>query len=187
MPPEGETMSRRRVVTGHNAAGNAVVVSDAIVDPIHHSFDPEFTIHWLWGGDAAPRFPDAGEQPPRTTYFPPLGGYRFTIVTMPPPGRQPAPVDLEEATRELEARLPGVATHLEADEPGMHTTATVDLELVLSGVVGLELDDGQEVVLRAGDTIVQNGTRHRWHNRGDTPVVMLVVAIGARHDNVVAR
>jgi hypothetical protein len=29
----------------------------------------------------------------------------------------------------------------------------------------LELDDGAEVVLKAGDCVIQNGTRHAWHNR----------------------
>ena len=47
----------------------------------------------------------------------------------------------------------------------MHTTDTIDFEYVLSGEIALELDDGAEVVLHPGDTVVQNGTRHRWHNR----------------------
>ena len=52
--------------------------------------------------------------------------------------------------------------------PGMHTTATIDFEVVLDGEIWLELDDGVEVHLRAGDTVVQNGTRHAWRNHGDT-------------------
>jgi mannose-6-phosphate isomerase-like protein (cupin superfamily) len=175
-------MKVRRVVTGHDAEGRAVVVSDEHTDPILHPFDPAFQIHWLWGNDQPARFPDDGAQPAKSAYFPPLGGFRFTIITMPPAGsRPPADLDIEVATREMEIRLPGVARHLEADDPGMHTTATVDLEYVLQGIVGLELDDGHEVVLEAGDTVVQNGTRHRWHNRGSDPVVMIVVSIGAHH------
>jgi mannose-6-phosphate isomerase-like protein (cupin superfamily) len=50
---------------------------------------------------------------------------------------------------------------------------------VLSGEVVCELDDGAEVTLRAGDTFVQNGTRHRWINRGSVPAVLFVALIGA--------
>jgi quercetin dioxygenase-like cupin family protein len=70
------------------------------------------------------------------------------------------------------------------DAPGMHTTATVDFEVVLSGSATLELDDGAMVTLHAGDTVVQNGTRHRWANPGDVPVVIAVFLVGAHHDRV---
>ena len=54
----------------------------------------------------------------------------------------------------------------------MNSSDTVDFEVVLSGEVVLELDDGAEVTLKAGETVVQNGTRHAWHNRGDVPAVI---------------
>lgn len=54
-------------------------------------------------------------------------------------------------------------------------------EVVLAGKIGLELDDGAEVLLGPGDVVVQNGTRHRWHNRGTEPATMVVVVIGAHH------
>jgi len=55
----------------------------------------------------------------------------------------------------------------------------IDFEVVLSGEVILELDDGVEKVLGPGDTVVQNGTRHRWGNRGTEPAVVVVFLIGA--------
>jgi quercetin dioxygenase-like cupin family protein len=61
----------------------------------------------------------------------------------------------------------------------MHTTDTIEFEVVLSGEVILELDDEVETVLRQGDTVVQNGTRHRWGNRGTEPAVMAVFTVGA--------
>jgi len=64
----------------------------------------------------------------------------------------------------------------------MHTTDTIDFEVVLSGEVVLELDDGVEKVLRVGDTVVQNGTRHRWSNRGSVPAVLAVILLGAHHE-----
>lgn len=62
--------------------------------------------------------------------------------------------------------------------PGMHTSDTVDIDFVLSGEVHVELDDGAEVHLKAGDVQVQNGTRHAWRNRSDEPCVLAVA--GAR-------
>jgi quercetin dioxygenase-like cupin family protein len=66
----------------------------------------------------------------------------------------------------------------EYDQPGMHTTDTVDMEIVISGEIVLELDDGVETTLRAGDVNIQNGTRHRWHNRGNEPAVIAVAMVG---------
>jgi quercetin dioxygenase-like cupin family protein len=74
--------------------------------------------------------------------------------------------------------------YMEPDDPGMHTTDTVDFEVVLEGEVTLELDDGATVTLRAGDTVVQNGTRHRWSNRGDAPARLAVFIVGAHHDRL---
>lgn len=66
---------------------------------------------------------------------------------------------------EVEARLPGLLGTMDPDHPGMHTTDMVDLVYVASGQLILELDEGVEVELKTGDTVVQSGTRHRWHNR----------------------
>ncbi len=64
----------------------------------------------------------------------------------------------------------------------MHRTATLDYAVVLDGTVGLELDDGVEVTLRPGDIVVQNGTRHRLHNRGDSIARVVAVTVGAYND-----
>jgi quercetin dioxygenase-like cupin family protein len=66
----------------------------------------------------------------------------------------------------------------------MHTTATIDYGVVLSGQATLELDNGAKVVLHRGDTYIQNGTRHRWSNIGDEPAVLAVALIGADHRKV---
>ena len=85
---------------------------------------------------------------------------------------------------EFEEKLPGLAGHMEPGDPGMHTTATIDFEVVLQGSVTLELDDGAKVTLDVGDTVVQNGTRHRWSNAGTEPAVLAVFICGAHHDRV---
>ena len=83
--------------------------------------------------------------------------------------------------------MPGLAAYLEPDAPGMHTTDTIDFEVVLEGEVWLELDDGVEVHLRPGDTVVQNGTRHAWRNHGDTTARLAVFLIGAHHERIPPR
>ena len=77
-----------------------------------------------------------------------------------------------------------MAEHLEPEAPGMHTTASIDFGVVVSGSVVLELDDGAKVTLQTGDTYVQNGTRHRWSNPTDVPAVIAVVLIGAQPHQV---
>jgi mannose-6-phosphate isomerase-like protein (cupin superfamily) len=179
-------MDVRRVVTGHDASGKAIFVSDEAVPPIVPTLLPGNEFHRLWGGDAAPHFPDDGRRPDDAAYFPPVGGFRFGLFTIPPDGGAGiAPgTDIAAALVDLEEKLPGLAGHIEPDNPGMHTTATIDFEVVLSGAVTLELDDGATVDLGPGDTVVQNGTRHRWTNAGTEPAVLAVFICGAHHDNV---
>jgi quercetin dioxygenase-like cupin family protein len=103
-------------------------------------------------------------------FFPPVGGFRFGLFSLPPESvSSQEHIDMEVAIREVEDKFPGVLAHFEANTPGMHTTNTIDFEYVLSGEVWLELDDGVKVHLRTGDTVVQNGTRHRWYNNGSEP------------------
>ncbi|MBG01286.1 MAG: cupin [Acidimicrobiaceae bacterium] len=176
-------MGVRRVVTGHNAEGKAIFASDEIVEPVTLEMLPGAEWFTLWGGDEAPTFPDDGSMPEHTTYFPPLGGFRFGIFTVQPETEDsflPENFDLEAALAEAEQKLPGMVDHLEMENIGMHTTDTVDYEFVISGEVVLELDDGAEVTLRPGDTVVQNGTRHAWRNRTNEPAVLVVVLVGAK-------
>jgi mannose-6-phosphate isomerase-like protein (cupin superfamily) len=176
-------MDVRRVVTGHDTEGRAVFVSDDQVGPITLGLLPGSEFHRLWGSDVTCQFPDDGARPEVQSYFPPVGGFRVGFFNIPPDGGvgAPADLDIEAALVELEEKLPGLAQHLEPDEPGMHTTATIDFGVVLSGQATLELDDGATVVLNPGDTYIQNGTRHRWSNRGEVPAVLAVAAVGAGH------
>jgi quercetin dioxygenase-like cupin family protein len=91
---------------------------------------------------------------------------------------QGAAVDRQALMAEMEAKLPGLAAHMEPKSPGMHTTDTIDFEYIISGEVWLELDDGVLVHLRAGDTVVQNGTRHAWRNKGSEPCRIVVFMVG---------
>jgi hypothetical protein len=91
----------------------------------------------------------------------------------------PADLDLDAAVVEFNEKLPGAADVMEADNPGMHRTDTIDYIIVMSGEVALELDDGQTVHLRSGDGVVQNGTRHPWRSISSAPCLMAYAMVGA--------
>ena len=173
-------MQIRRVVTGISADGKAGIASDSVVDGITLAALPGFEFHRLWGVDGVPGLPSSGEPSTALPYFPSTPGFRFGLFTIPPESTQaPEDLDIEAAVAEAEKKLPGMAGHMELDNPGMHTTDTVDYEFVVSGRVVLELDDGVTVELRPGDTVIQNGTRHAWRNPFDEPCQMVVALVGA--------
>jgi mannose-6-phosphate isomerase-like protein (cupin superfamily) len=169
-------MKVRRVVTGHDASGKSVFVSDEAVEP-----QPRTGFHRLWGGDATSSFPDDGSVPPYHMYFPPIGGFRFGMFTLPPDSTAGSEIGAGASRADFEAEAPGLLRYMDRSDPGMHTTDTIDFEVVLEGTVVLELDDGAEVTLHPGDTVVQNGTRHRWKNAGDTTARLAVFMCGASH------
>jgi mannose-6-phosphate isomerase-like protein (cupin superfamily) len=178
-------MHVRRVVTGHDPSGKSVFVSDEEVAPFAPALQPASEFHRLWGGDEPPSFPGDGSQPEHVTYFPPIGGFRFGMFSLPPEGTAaPEGLDVGAALAEMDEKLPGMLAYMDMSDPGMHTTDTVDFEVVLEGTVTLELDDGAIVTLHPGDTVVQNGTRHRWGNPGDTTARLAVFIVGANHSGV---
>ena len=62
--------------------------------------------------------------------------------------------------------------------PGMHRTTTLDYNIILEGEIWL-LTDTDEVLLKAGDTVVCRGANHHWQNRANVPCVSLFVVIDA--------
>ena len=175
----------RLVVTGHDPAGKSVLASDQIVRPFMHDAIGGMQYHRLWERDSPAHYPNDGAPLVGSTYFPPVGGVRFGMIVMPPASEAVVvEIDFDALRVEIERDLPGILDYFDLDDPGMHTTATTDFEVILSGTCVLELDDGLEIELGAGDAVVQNGTRHRWHNRGDEPCQMAVFMIGAHHDSV---
>jgi len=159
-------MRVRKVVTGHDAEGRAVIARDEKIDgmPIPGLGELVF----LWSADEPATYPNAGNHPGATPLFPPVGGIRFVIASYSPGF---------EAVAAPEA-APGIHV-AESDELGMHTTDSTDFGILLSGNVVLELDDGAEVLLSPGDVVVQNGTRHRWRVVGDAPATLAAFIIGA--------
>lgn len=162
-------MGIRRVVTGHDEHGAAIVVQDGVVELF--PFDDRGSgANRLWGRDDTASFPDDGSEPAMAKAFPPVGGCGFSVMQIAP------------GSDAVHAFVAGaLAEWADPDEPGMHRTATLDYDIVLEGRIGLELDHGVEVELGPGDVVVQNGTRHRWHNRGDTIARFVSVTVGAHH------
>lgn len=157
----------RRVVTGHTEAGVSIVVSDDEVPSIPIG-DVGAAVTLVWGRDDPGRFPDVGGQPTVGAAFPPPGGCHIAVMELAPSGD-----DFDQFVNTA------LAEWADPDEPGMHRTATMDYDVVVEGTIGLELDNGSEVTLRPGDVVIQNGTRHRWHNRGTTVARMIAVTVGA--------
>ena len=128
------------------------------------------------GNDEIPSHPDNGEMDQNIDWFPKQGGHRFFVWTVPPSSTKKP---LTKSKDEIEQILPGFIQHFEANSPGMHTTDSVDCTYLISGSILLELDDKKEIELFEGDSIVQNGTRHRWTNKGEIPAVLITTCIGS--------
>lgn len=170
----------RRVVTGIDSAGRAIVASDMIVERNTIALMPGAAFASLWGSDGSLRVPNTGDRPAYRDWFPPAGGFRVEEIILPPDGEAPpGDVDMKAALAEMEAKLPGLAGHMDPDHPGMHQTATVDVNYIVSGRCVVELGDGTHITLAAGDCLVQNGTRHAWRVPYAEPCRLVCFSIGA--------
>ena len=171
----------RRVVTGRLPEGGEVIVEDRPVSAVSTRLLTGIDNHPLWSSAGVPASPNDGTEPGCHPFYPGPGGVRFFVLTLAPASSDapepPTEADVAEAERLFPGLIPAMTAHA---VPGMHATATIDLGVVLAGELVLELETGEERTLQAGDTFVQNGTWHRWHNRGDEPARMAVVFIGAR-------
>ena len=173
-------MHVRRVVTGVTNDSKGVVAGDEELAPITLTMLPGAEFHPIWGSDATPEVPLSAQPSPPSSWFPPAGGFRFALVTLPPDSvTLPDNLDVGAALVELSDKLPGLAETMEPDSPGMHTSDTVDVVLIVSGEAILELDDGVQVALSTGDCVVQNGTRHAWRNPTSQPCTMASAIVGA--------
>ena len=171
----------RRIVTGHDAEGKSVFVSDGEApNRITLEGRPGWELNTLWATAGSPQLPAVGDSSlGLSQYLPTVPGTRFIFATWPSRQEQARNAAAETLRAEYNAKVPGLGHSHEKDAHGMHTTDTVDYVVIVSGEVWLELDDGQARLIKAGDCVVQNGTRHRWQNRSDAPCVMAAVMLGA--------
>jgi mannose-6-phosphate isomerase-like protein (cupin superfamily) len=169
----------RRVVTGHDANGRSVVLIDG--ESPHSLFLEKaggLQLTELWETRSAPAdnagITDAAAHERRIE--PVGGGSVFRIIEYPPDSVRLATLDPEAFFSAMGARAADAATRR---HPGMHKTDTVDYCVVISGEIYAVLDEG-EVLLRAGDCLVQRGTNHAWSNRSDAPCTIAFVLVAAR-------
>lgn len=145
------TLEVRRVVTGHDENGKAVVKIDEISKNVVTRRPNQWSTV-IWATDRMP--PDLGDDRDISADI------QTTIM--------------ENGTVFRVSRFePGVA-------PRVHRTASVDYAVVLSGEIDMELDDGVVAHLRAGDVLVQRGTVHNWVNNGTEPCMIAFILIDAR-------
>lgn len=178
-------MQVRRVVTGKNGEGKSVVISDGASPRervLKHT--PGFVSSPLWRLEGTPDLTKRDEADAIEgggSMVLPAGGSSFWVVSFPPDAVLMSP-DWNPAVAgpEMAEASPGIAERMEPDKPGMHETPTVDYVTVIRGTVTLELDDGETVELRPGDTVIQQGARHAWRNRTNEPATISVVILGAR-------
>jgi mannose-6-phosphate isomerase-like protein (cupin superfamily) len=151
--------STRRVVTGHDAGGKSLVLSDG-PPPQHHSMHGlgvGADFHELWSdGDTIPELALGAAREPNERPFTimPLAGHLLRILDVFP---------LKDGGKRTV----------------MHRTQTLDYVVVIEGELVLILDDS-EVILKPGDVVVQRGTDHAWENRSSRIARAAFFHIGAR-------
>ena len=140
----------RRVVTGHDANGKAVIKIDEVSQNLSTG-RPGRSACVVWTTESFPvdntGEADEGLRQVGTTL---KNGTVFRVIEF----------------------SPGVA-------PRNHRTDSIDYAVVISGEIDMELDD-TVVHLKAGDVLVQRGTIHNWINRGTEPCVMAFILIDAK-------
>jgi len=145
------TLQVRRVVTGHDANGRAVIAIDENTKNVRLS-RPGISTSVIWTTEGFPAdnsgADDEGARQVGTAH---PNGTVFRVVEFSP-----------------------------SAAPRMHRTDSIDYAVVIAGKIDMQLDDGREVHLKAGDVLVQRGTIHNWFNRGDQPCIMAFVLIDAR-------
>ena len=140
----------RRVITGHDANGRAVVKIDEVAKNITSS-RPQQSAVVIWTTEGFPVNNDGdADTSTRKVGTTLANGCVFRVVEF----------------------GPGVS-------PRNHRTDSIDFAVVMSGEIDMQLD-GSEVHLKAGDVLVQRGTIHNWVNRGKEPCVIAFALVDAK-------
>ncbi|HTP96284.1 MAG TPA: cupin domain-containing protein [Burkholderiales bacterium] len=177
----------RRVVTGHDRSGKAIVVSDGIAHavksnplrPGHSSVDI-----WKTGAMPVPLGIDAADPTGGVrTIHPAPNGTIIRIAEVPPESDAIRNMTPEQAREVFRANNNERASTWGRGgrHPLMHRTETIDYAVVLEGEITLLLDE-TDVNLKAGDVVIQRGTNHAWSNRSGKRCLMLYVLIDGRFD-----
>jgi hypothetical protein len=168
----------RRVVTGHDAEGHAVIVENDNAKQVLAIGVPEHGVTDLWKTTSTPAINEGYADPcvGNLTLPPPPNGTVFRIVEFPPDRNFLPKIDQKSAFSALGDEAAESLTG-RADVV-MHRTASIDYAIVIDGEIWAFMDKG-ETCLRRGDVLVQRGTNHGWSNRGDHPALVAFVLVAA--------
>lgn len=161
----------RRVVTGHDAEGKAIVIHDG-GSPTIVSQPNGFQSMLLWATENTPadNTGDADTAAEKRGIPPPENGSVFRIVDFPP--------DAATTEEDESDRLASSGATTGKGHPGMHKTDSIDYAIIMEGEIDMLLDDS-EVHMKTGDVVVQRGTMHAWANRGDSVCRIAFILIDA--------
>jgi quercetin dioxygenase-like cupin family protein len=166
----------RRIVTGLNAAGKSVILSDTEL-PTGEVAAGEPIRAGMWITDRAPVSNGGASDPCPDGVINRVaptsrGGSVFRVTEFPPESQRP------RDPAELASRGAHVTADRTARNPGFHMTDTIDYAIVLEGEIWAMLDE-DETLMRPGDVLIQRGTYHAWSNRSDRMCRMAFILIDA--------
>lgn len=176
----------RRVVTGHDQEGRAVILSDAPPTRVQQIGGPGGpTFFEVWNTRESPVVIDRQSGEPEESGLvlaPPKGGTRIRVIDFPPEGDAIRRLTASEAAEKFSEMGGADAARSEtgAPHPLMHRTQTLDYAIVVEGELTMVLDHG-ETTVRAGDIIIQRGTNHAWANRSDKNCRVAFVLIDGQY------
>jgi mannose-6-phosphate isomerase-like protein (cupin superfamily) len=173
-----ELKATRRIVTGHDANGKAVVLFDAPVKPIQRSAGGNgMTLLWVTSEAPVDAAQPADRAQIKVGVPPPDNGTIFRIVDFAPtPTGGYGAVDHHDILRSMgiDPATQGYGRHANT-----HRTRTVDYALVLEGEIDMLLDDS-EIRVKAGDVLVQQATNHAWVNNSGKPCRIAFILIDSK-------
>jgi len=181
----------RRIVTGHDADGKAVIVSDA--PPVRSQWvggpgGPTFIEVWQTLDTPASIHPQPQEpEQAGLVLAPPPNGTRIRVIDFPPEGDEIWKLTGSEAMEKFQSMGGGhSATSVDGSpHPLMHRTKSVDYGIVLEGEITL-IVDREETTIRAQDIVIQNGTNHAWANRSGKICRMAFILIDGQYTAEIA-
>ena len=165
----------RRVVTGHDKNGTAVVTMDAKIETKTRSAGVSSAVLWITDETPADISGDKDCAQREIGVPPPVNGSILRIVDFPAVSGE-IKVDNKSFTAEMGIgeQKRGGGKHI--NHPFMHRTKSIDYAIVLEGEIDMLLDD-TEVHMKAGDIMVQQGTNHAWVNKSGKPCRICFVLI----------
>jgi mannose-6-phosphate isomerase-like protein (cupin superfamily) len=172
--------SIRRVVTGHDRAGKSIFVMDGASPHVFSRTPGTTVVTELWETTRTPADNRGADDAIRRKQqlAPPKNGSVFRVVEYPPDAVRLAALARERTLPDDGSERSVVRDRDNPRHAGFHKTNTVDYAIVLSGEIYAMMDEG-EVLLKAGEVLIQRGTNHAWSNRTDAPAVVAFVLIDA--------